>query len=310
MPMSSSFSLRILSLSILVAAASTPSYPASAVDQPCASFPPKGAWAGDAGAEVLFEPERVILREHGFLRAASVVQHDGCKLIVRDQGLLATWTLSGDGHSLRLDEGKEHLVLSQVPRVPADLNLSPFRLAAPGVLPVERVKEISQELSERAKRDQNALKGPALRAQRPAVLADNLGYLKKVVREVGWIDIPRFGKPAAAAAILIAKHGDDLSLMAAALPMVERDARENGGSGEMLSVLADELLITLGRKQRYGTQIAEDEQGRPFVLPVEDPAKVDEYRKAIGILSWSEYLKLASKNLYNGAPIRLLGPNE
>ena len=76
-----------------------------------------------------------------------------------------------------------------------------------------------------------------------------------MVNHYGWIDIPRFGKPAAAAAILIVKHADDVPLMQAALPIVERDARENGGGKELVSILVDEVLITTGHKQKYGTQI-------------------------------------------------------
>jgi hypothetical protein len=48
----------------------------------------------------------------------------------------------------------------------------------------------------------------------------------------------------------------------------------------------------------------------PSAFPVEDPGKVDDFRKEIGILSWADYLKLASKNLYDGAPIRMPGPDE
>jgi len=53
-----------------------------------------------------------------------------------------------------------------------------------------------------------------------------------------------------------------------------------------------------------------DEHGKPYVLQVEDPAKVDQYRKELGILSWSDYLKKASQALFKGAPIRIPGPEE
>ena len=95
-----------------------------------------------------------------------------------------------------------------------------------------------------------------------------------------------------------------------ALPIAERDAKENGGGKEIVSVLVDEVLITTGHKQKYGTQIDEDEHGRPFVIPVEDPAKVDQYRKELGILPWADYLKKASQALYHGTPIRIPGPEE
>ncbi|HTQ78393.1 MAG TPA: DUF6624 domain-containing protein, partial [Thermoanaerobaculia bacterium] len=116
--------------------------------------------------------------------------------------------------------------------------------------------------------------------------------------------------PAAAAAILIVKHADDVPLMQAALPIVERDAAENGGGKELVSILVDEVLLTTGHKQKYGTQVADGTNGKPYVLPVDDPGKVDEYRKTLGILSWADYLKRVSDYFYGGAPIRIPGPEE
>jgi hypothetical protein len=230
--------------------------------------------------------------------------------VVRDQGLRSTWTLTGDEHTLQLDEGKGALVLTPLPSVPASLDIHPFPLPPLQPVPAEKVKEISEELTSRSRRDQEAYKKPEERGTRPGIVAENGRYLRQVVGQYGWIDIPRFGRAAAAAAILIVKHADDVPLMQAAMPIVERDARENGGGKELVSILVDEVLITTGHAQKYGTQIADDANGKPYVVPVEDPAKVDEYRKTLGILSWAEYLKRASAALYAGAPIRLPGPDE
>jgi hypothetical protein len=98
--------------------------------------------------------------------------------------------------------------------------------------------------------------------------------------------------------------------MKAALPVVEKDVKEHGGAGEMFSVLYDELQLELGNQQRYGTQIDTDKEGHPYILPLEDPAKVDAYRKEIGILSFGEYRKLASENFNKGTLIRVAGSNE
>ncbi|HEY2292423.1 MAG TPA: DUF6624 domain-containing protein [Thermoanaerobaculia bacterium] len=270
-----------------------------------------GTWAQEGeGFKIRFEPDRVVLRQNGPARVATVLRQEPCKLVVRDQGLVSTWPISGKERSLRLEIGKEAFLLSPSPGPSPDLDVTPLRLPPLKPVPPERVKEISANLVERVNRDQAVINDPPNSPRTAAVIADNLRYLKGLVMEVGWIDISRFGKPAAAAATLIAKHGEDLPLMQAALPILEKDVKENGGPGEMLSVLVDGLLLTLGQKQKYGTQLALDEQGKPFVIPVEDPTKVDEYRKAIGIFSWSEYLQLASKSAYNGAPIRMPRPDE
>jgi hypothetical protein len=267
-----------------------------------------GAWtAKGAEIQVSFESDRVVLQEKGLLRAASILRREPCKLVVRDQGLRATWTLKGDEHALRLDRGKGTLDLGHLPQVPPSLDISPLPLPPAGPVPPDKVKEIAMELRARDDREQAARSN---KAQREAVVADNLHYLREVVERYGWIDIPRFGKSAAAAAVFIAKHGNDIRLMQDALPIAERDARENGGGKEIVSVLVDDFLITLGHKQKYGTQVDKDEHGQAYVIPVEDPAKVDEYRKELGIPPWSDYLKKLSQALLNGAPIRIPGPEE
>jgi hypothetical protein len=281
--------------------------PAWADQVQCPSSPtPKGAWAQQGGAaQFLFEAQRVVLRQDGEFRAATILSREPCKLVVRDQGVRSTWTLTGDERTLRLDQGKGALVLAPLPQVPSSLDINPLPLPPLRPVPAEKVKDISQELTSREHRDQETATKAEEKSKRPTVVAENIRYLRDVVGRYGWIDISRFGKPAAAAAILIAKHADDVPLMQVALPIAERDAKENGGGKELVSILVDEVLITTGHKQKYGTQIAEDGNGKPYVVPVEDLNKVDENRKALGISSWSDYLKRASQALYNGAPIRL-----
>jgi hypothetical protein len=280
---------------------------------PCTSPPsPQGAWTQQGGeAQFLFEPKGVVIRQDGELRAATILSRDACKLIVRDQGLRSTWTLTGDKRALQLDQGKGALALMPLPKVPSSLDIKPFPLPPVQAVAPETVKEVTLELVARERRDQEALKAkPEQRDKQRAVQAENDRYLRELVTRYGWIDIPRFGKPAAAAAIVVVKHAEDVPLMLAALPIVERDARENGGGKELVSILVDETLITTGHKQKYGTQIMEDGNGKPFVVPVEDLGKVEENRKALGILPWADYLKRASDALYQGAAIRIPGPEE
>ncbi|HEY2292933.1 MAG TPA: DUF6624 domain-containing protein [Thermoanaerobaculia bacterium] len=267
-----------------------------------------GAWTAQGGEiQASFESDRVVLREKDLLRAASILRREPCKLVVRDQGLLATWALKGDTHSLRLDRGKDTVAFDRLPQVPPTLDISPLPLPPPGPVPPDKVKEIAAELRARDDRDQAAHSN---KDQRAAVIADNIHYLREVVERYGWIDIPRFGKAAAAAAVFAAKHANDIRLEQVALPIAEKDARENGGGKEIVAVLVDDLLITLGHKQKYGTQVDKDEHGQAYVIPVEDPAKVDEYRKELGIPPWSDYLKKLSQALLHGAPIRIPGPDE
>jgi hypothetical protein len=298
-----------LALSALVALVVFAWLPARA-EEPCPSLKVlQGAWA-EHGRETQFrfEPDRVVLRENDLLRAATILHHELCKLMVRDQGVLATWILKGTQQAPQLDRGKGAVTLDHLVQVPDSLDISPLPLPPSGPVPPDKVKEIAAELRARDDRDQEAIRSK--KGNRPEIVADNLHYLREVVGRYGWIDIPRFGKSAAAAAIFIAKHAGDMRLLQDALPIAERDARENGGGKEIVSVLVDDVLITTGHKQKYGTQITEDEHGKPYVIPVEDLGKVDQYRKELGIPPWSDYLKKASSALYDGIPIRIPGPEE
>jgi hypothetical protein len=53
-----------------------------------------------------------------------------------------------------------------------------------------------------------------------------------------------------------------------------------------------------------------DAKGDPYILPLEDPDKVDDHLKAIGLPPLSQYRDDASKFLFSGRPIRLATPEE
>ena len=270
----------------------------------------RGAWEKrEGGGQLLIDADRIVIRSGDSLRVATILSHEPCKLVVRDHGLKSSWEVTLEAGELQI-RGNETWPLRPLATIPPDLALPEISLPPPPLLERAALTKLQEELLHRARKDQAALTNPALKATRSEVLADNVRFLRSLVNKAGWIDIPRFGKDAAAAAILIAKHGSDLPLMKAALPVVETDVKQHGGSGEMFSVLYDELQITLGHRQRFGTQVAEDAAGKPFVLPVEEPSLVDVFRKSIGILPWKEYLQMVSETLYDGNPIRIAGTDE
>jgi Family of unknown function (DUF6624) len=122
--------------------------------------------------------------------------------------------------------------------------------------------------------------------------ARNTSFLKSLIREVGWLDVKRFGYPASQAAAVLAEHSRDIELLAAVLPTVERDARTGLMDYEIYALLFDRLQLLLGKRQRYGTHFGWDASGRPFILPVEDSAHVDELRRALGMDPVSTYLSV------------------
>lgn len=137
------------------------------------------------------------------------------------------------------------------------------------------------------------------------VVIENRKYLEKLIKELGWIDLHRFGPEGSGNAIVLAQHSEDLPLMITILPLVEKDYKNSAGDPVMYAILYDALQLRLGQKQRFGTQTGLDSDGNPMVLPLEDASKVEQFRKEIGLPPLEEYLKLASEGLYSGKPIRM-----
>ncbi|HSJ74688.1 MAG TPA: DUF6624 domain-containing protein, partial [Gemmatimonadales bacterium] len=194
--------------------------------------------------------------------------------------------------------------------VPPELVLTPVPMGAASPLPPERVEAIAAELVRRFERDQAARKtssgpvlGPEELAWMLAVDADNRSYLLDLLREVGWIDIGRFGKKASTAALVMIKHHEDPAIQMAVLPFIEKDFVPSGGDTGLFAIFIDGLRMTLGETQRFGSQVGRDASGEPCVLPLEDPDHVEARRKEIGLSPLSEYM--AERSEVWGKPVRL-----
>jgi transcriptional regulator with XRE-family HTH domain len=62
---------------------------------------------------------------------------------------------------------------------------------------------------------------------------------------------------------------------------------------------------TVKRIAKAVTQLHTDAAGNPEVLPLEDPAHVDDFLKELKLPPLSEYLATASKYLYDNKPIKI-----
>jgi uncharacterized protein DUF6624 len=173
--------------------------------------------------------------------------------------------------------------------LPAELDPQPLALGTPAPLPAERTDAIRSEVKVRRDRDQAVRAEGVAAAEAGPVDADNTAWLRALVSEIGWIDADRFGGQAASGAFLLVQHSGDISLMLAALPHVESDVKRKLVSAQDYALLYDRVRVTLGEKQRYGTQLGKAEGGWWVVMPLEDRARVNEFRREIGLFSIEEY---------------------
>lgn len=175
---------------------------------------------------------------------------------------------------------------------PPPPRIVPLTLGTRREVAADEVDKIRDELGRRRTVDQAVRRDRSRHPEMAEVDADNTAYIKEVVKDVGWIDVARFGQGAADAAFLLVQHSGDLPLMLAALPEIEKDVRAGKAHGQNFALLYDRTQLMSGGKQRYGTQVTENEDGKLVVRKLEDPDHVDARRKELGMRPLRAYLAL------------------
>jgi hypothetical protein len=251
--------------------------------------------------------DQLLIAGTGPMKVVGIEKRDPQSWTIRDKGHLKTLKISQKGDKIQVVVSGETTVYRRLDSVPEGCVFKVLPIGTARELPRERVLAISREIYERVDRDQAGIEAAKDKYLLPTsdIMVQNTEYLKALIRELGWIDVPRFGHVVSGNAIILVKHSEDLSLMVGILPFVERDYNSLDKDNVMRAILYDGLQIDLGRKQRYGTQLGVDSEGHPMVLPLEDASKVEQFRKEIGLPPLAEYLQLASEGLYSGKSIRM-----
>ncbi len=108
--------------------------------------------------------------------------------------------------------------------------------------------------------------------------------LHAILREHGWPGRSTVGADGAEAAWLLLQHAIlDPDLMRSALPLVERAVQAGEAARGHLALLEDRVRVLEGRPQLYGTSHDWDDRGRMSPRPIEDPARVEERRRRVGL---------------------------
>jgi hypothetical protein len=115
--------------------------------------------------------------------------------------------------------------------------------------------------------------------------------LQEIVQAYGWPDSVRVGGEAAQAAFLILQHSPVHEFQQEMLPVVEDLAMKGSMPRGEVAMLIDRVLMHGDLPQRYGTQFSLVD-GRWVLHPVEDEVGLDERRKAVGLPTMEEYMRL------------------
>jgi hypothetical protein len=123
-------------------------------------------------------------------------------------------------------------------------------------------------------------------------LADDLRRIrmKQIIAKYGWPGRTLVGAEAAEAAYLIVSHSQDLPLQKLSLELMTKlGTREVENT--QIATLTDRVLLTEGKKQRYGQMYDFTADGKLFSKPIEDEVNVDKRRAELGLEPLAEYLR-------------------
>lgn len=121
---------------------------------------------------------------------------------------------------------------------------------------------------------------------------ENLKIVEEIIDKYGWVDPNLVGFKGNKTLFLIIQHAD-LETQKKYYPIIEKAVSEEKAFMCDLALLKDRIEVREGRKQIYGSQIGYDSEKKVYYLyPLINPENVDKRRKAAGLGSIKEDIKL------------------
>ena len=148
-----------------------------------------------------------------------------------------------------------------------------------------------QTLREELARDGSLFDGyhPRMRA----VHERNAQRLDRILAESGWPGRSQVGEEASGAAWLILQHAiGNPPLQRRGLTLLQKAAERGDVPAVEVAMLEDRIRSMEGRGQRFGTQFDWDSEGNMSPVPIEDPDRVDERRRSVGLGPLEESIRL------------------
>ena len=131
----------------------------------------------------------------------------------------------------------------------------------------------------------------ALRRFQIMINEKNLKDLESLLSQKGWPKRSEVGPEAAGAAFFVLQHSN-ADAQQKYISLFEKSCRENEASWQQYALMFDRMRMNQNKPQRYGTHTFLDPKaGSPNELyPLEDEAKVEEWRREIGLEPLKDYL--------------------
>jgi hypothetical protein len=137
------------------------------------------------------------------------------------------------------------------------------------------------------------------------VHARNAATLDEIVDEHGWPGRSLVGEDAAGATWLVLQHAiGSPALQRRCLPFLREAAERGEVEPAQVAALDDRIRFLERRPQRYGTQLDWDEDGRLVPWTIEDPQRVDELRRSVGLGPLAEHVARVRRDSAGEPPPR------
>ncbi len=123
---------------------------------------------------------------------------------------------------------------------------------------------------------------------------DSINAIKvqQIIDEFGWLGESQIGAEANQTLFLTIQHVDDLVVQEKYMPILEQAVKSGNAEGWQLAFLTDRILMNQGKFQIYGTQVIISENPiDSYIVPLQNPEKVDELRQSVGLEPLNDYLQ-------------------
>jgi hypothetical protein len=131
----------------------------------------------------------------------------------------------------------------------------------------------------------------------------NAQQLESIIEEYGWPGKSLVGEDGAQAAWLVLQHAiGNPKLLRKCLPILQEAIAHDEMEPAHAAYLEDRIRFYERRPQRYGTQLDWDETGQMSPWLLEDPEKVDEYRRSVGLGPLAERVAQARQDTREAKP--------
>jgi hypothetical protein len=117
----------------------------------------------------------------------------------------------------------------------------------------------------------------------------NLIKVRKILDERGWLGDSIIGEQGNQTLFLVIQHSD-LKTQEQYLPMMREAVKDGNADPGSLALLEDRVALQQGKRQTYGSQIGQNDNGEYYVMPLEDPDNVDKRRAEVGLEPLQNYL--------------------